>query len=97
MILIGMCRPYGCNVPYRALFARFEAILARHRGRPHWAKAHPLRGAAALRALYPRFDAFVRVLADVDPAGRFRNEYVERHIFGAAGPQCDARVFKRIK
>ena len=89
-------RPYGRNVPYRKLFERFEAILARHHGRPHWAKSHPLRR-DDLRALYPRFDDFVRVLDEVDPRGLFRNEYVERHIFDKRGPQFDQRVFKRIK
>jgi L-gulonolactone oxidase len=39
----------------------------------------------------------VRVLEEVDPAGLFRNEYVERHIFDKRGPQYDQRVFKRIK
>lgn len=86
-------RPYGLNVPYRKLFDRFEAILARHDGRPHWAKSHPLRS-DDLRRLYPRFDDFVRVLDTVDPNGIFRNEYVQRHIFDK---HVDGRVFKRRK
>jgi len=80
-------------VPYRVLFERFEAILMRHGGRPHWAKAHHLRP-DTLRVLYPRFDDFVALLETVDPTGLFRNEYVSRHIFGHTGPQFDARVFK---
>ncbi|KAA1466843.1 L-gulonolactone/D-arabinono-1,4-lactone oxidase [Dentipellis sp. KUC8613] len=86
-------KPYGFNVPYRELFRRFEAILIQHGGRPHWAKAHHLRP-ETLRALYPRFDDFRRLLEDVDPQGMFRNEYVERHIFGREGAQFDERVFK---
>ncbi|EKM52622.1 uncharacterized protein PHACADRAFT_261187 [Phanerochaete carnosa HHB-10118-sp] len=86
-------KPYGLNVPYRALFARFEAILIRHSGRPHWAKSHPLR-ASELRALYPRFDDFVRVLQEVDSEGVWRNEYVERHLFDK---EIDGRAFKRRK
>lgn len=86
-------RPYGFNVPYRKLFERFENIISRHGGRPHWAKAHHLRP-DALRKLYPRFDDFVRVLGEVDPEGMFRNEYVQRHIFGRRGPDVDGRVFK---
>ncbi|OBZ74341.1 L-gulonolactone oxidase [Grifola frondosa] len=89
-------KPYGLNVPYRKLFARFEDILARHGGKPHWAKAHRLRP-DALRRLYPRFDDFVRVLEDVDPHGMFRNEYVQRHVFGKQGPEYDERVFKRLQ
>lgn len=87
-------KPYGFEVPYKMLFERFEAILCRHGGRPHWAKAHNLRP-ETLRRLYPRFDDFTRVLGSVDPRGMFRNEYVERHIFGKTGPGYHNRVFKR--
>ncbi|KAG1774748.1 L-gulonolactone D-arabinono-1,4-lactone oxidase [Suillus placidus] len=87
-------KPYGFEVPYKMLFERFEAILCRHGGRPHWAKAHHLRP-ETLRRLYPRFDDFTRVLESVDPRGMFRNEYVERHIFGKTGPGYHNRVFKR--
>lgn len=80
-------------MPYRKLFERFEAILARHEGRPHWAKSHPLTR-DDLRRLYPRFEDFIRVLDDVDPQGLFRNEYVERHLFDKRGPQYSPRVFK---
>lgn len=83
-------KPYGLNVPYRALFGNFEAILARHQGRPHWAKAHKLRP-DDLRRLYPQFDEFRHVLERVDPTGVFRNEYVQRHIYGQP---IDSRVFK---
>ncbi|TBU59901.1 L-gulonolactone/D-arabinono-1,4-lactone oxidase [Dichomitus squalens] len=86
-------KPYGTNVPYRKLFARFEQFMLRHAGRPHWAKTHPLRP-DDLRASYPRFDDFVALVARVDPHGVFRNPYVERHFFGKQGPQYDARVFK---
>lgn len=89
-------RPYGLNVPYKLLFQRFEDILAHHGGRPHWAKAHRLRP-DDLRELYPRFDDFIRVLQEVDPQGMFRNEYVQRHLFGMEGPQYGERVFKRLQ
>lgn len=78
-------------MPYRKLFERFEAILIRHGGRPHWAKSHPLR-TSELRPLYPRFDDFVRILQEVDPEGVWRNEYVDRHLFDK---EVDGRVFKR--
>lgn len=84
-------KPYGLPVPYQKLFTQFEDILIRHQGRPHWAKAHAFRR-ETLRTLYPRFDDFVKVLEQVDPHGRFRNEYIQRHFFGAP---VHGRVFKQ--
>ncbi|KAH9982004.1 L-gulonolactone/D-arabinono-1,4-lactone oxidase [Russula compacta] len=86
-------KPYGFNIPYRALFERFERIVIRYGGRPHWAKSHGLRP-DALSHLYPRFESFRQLLDAVDPEGIFRNEYVSRHIFGATGARFGARVFK---
>lgn len=96
MVLTHTDRPYGFAMPYRKLFERFESICARYEGRPHWAKAHQLRP-DTLRSLYPRFDDFVKVLEDVDSRGLFRNEYVQRHIFGRTGPEFDRRVFKAYR
>ncbi|KIY62876.1 gulonolactone oxidase Lgo1 [Cylindrobasidium torrendii FP15055 ss-10] len=73
-------KPFGFPVPYRKLFATFEDILAKHNGRPHWAKSHGLN-CATIRQLYPHFDEFVQVLEEVDPAGLFRNEYMQRHFY----------------
>jgi L-gulonolactone oxidase len=86
-------RPYNFNVPYRILFGRFERILIRYGGRPHWAKAHGLRP-DTLSVLYPKFKSFRDLLNLVDPEGVFQNEYVARHIFGATGARFGARVFK---
>ncbi|THU93852.1 gulonolactone oxidase Lgo1 [Dendrothele bispora CBS 962.96] len=83
-------KPYGFSVPYRKLFDGFEKILARHQGRPHWAKAHPLLP-EDLRKLYPDFDKFIQVLEQVDPSGVFRSEYIQRHFMGKL---VDRRAFK---
>lgn len=88
-----MLSPYGFAVPYRRIFEKFERIMLRHAGRPHWAKAHPLRP-VQLREMYPRLDDFVAVLRRVDPAGLLRNPYVERHLFGVSDPSVADRVFK---
>ena len=85
-------RPYGFSVPYKSLFKRFESILRRHRGRPHWAKIHDFKP-DVLRTLYPKFDDYIRVLNTVDPQGLFRNEYVRRHVFGETGRQVDKELF----
>ncbi|KAF9074481.1 D-arabinono-1,4-lactone oxidase-domain-containing protein [Rhodocollybia butyracea] len=86
-------KPYGFNVPYRKLFDGFERILSHHQGRPHWAKAHKL-GPEDFHRLYPRFGDFLQLLQKVDPTGLFRNEYMQRHVFGQP---IDRRVFKRRK
>lgn len=86
-------KPYGLPVPYRLLFERFEGIVTRYRGRPHWAKAHSLRP-DALSVLYPRFEEFRELLRTIDPEGVFCNEYVSRHVFGATGARFSERIFK---
>ncbi len=65
------------GLPYQAYFDRFESIVAEVAGRPHWGKMHSL-DAGRLRPLYPRFDDFRRVRAEVDPEGRFGNSYLTR-------------------
>lgn len=62
------------------LFAAFEAIVAEHRGRPHWGKVHTL-GADRLGELYPRFVEFRAVRDRVDPSRRFTNAHL-RHVLG---------------
>jgi L-gulono-1,4-lactone dehydrogenase len=71
------------GLPYRAYFDLFESVVAGVAGRPHWGKMHSL-DAARLTPLYPRFDDFRRVRAQVDPEDRFGNPYLSR-VFGPAG------------
>ena len=61
-------------------FAAFEAIVAEHAGRPHWGKLHTL-GAEELHELYPRFDDFLEVRHQLDPARRFANAHLD-HLLG---------------
>ena len=67
------------GLPYRAYFDRFESIVAEVAGRPHWGKLHSL-DAERLQPLYPRYDEFRRVRAEVDPEARFGNPYLTRVI-----------------
>ncbi|KIO30477.1 hypothetical protein M407DRAFT_69184 [Tulasnella calospora MUT 4182] len=86
-------KPYNLPVSYRKLFARFEEIVSKYQGRPHWAKAHGFTP-DDFRATYPEFDRFVKVLKDVDPQGMFINPYVRRHILGEDTAEVGGRVFK---
>jgi L-gulono-1,4-lactone dehydrogenase len=63
------------GLPYRSYFDRFESIVAEVAGRPHWGKLHSLN-VERLRPLYPRYDEFRRVRAEVDPEARFGNSYL---------------------
>jgi L-gulono-1,4-lactone dehydrogenase len=71
------------GLPYQDYFDAFESIMAGVAGRPHWGKLHRL-DAERLRSLYPRFDDFLRVRADVDPEARFGNSYLTR-VLGTGG------------
>ncbi|EHK88970.1 D-arabinono-1,4-lactone oxidase [Saccharomonospora azurea] len=65
------------GMPYEEYFAGFAEIADAVGGRPHWGKLHAL-GADRLRELYPRFDDFRRVRAELDPHGVFGNAYLDR-------------------
>ncbi|WP_197319503.1 D-arabinono-1,4-lactone oxidase [Saccharomonospora sp. NB11] len=71
------------GMPYEEYFEAFAEIADSVGGRPHWGKLHPL-GADRLRELYPRFDDFRRVRAELDPQGVFGNAYLDR-VLGPVG------------
>ena len=59
------------------LFNIVEPILQHYQGRPHWAKMHSLQ-ASQLRNLYPKWDAFMDLRAQLDPERKFLNPYLEQ-------------------
>lgn len=67
------------GMPYREYFHAIEEIFKRYLGRPHWGKMHT-RTAAELAELYPHWDDFRRVRAELDPQGIFLNDYL-RELF----------------
>ncbi|MDE2463904.1 MAG: FAD-binding protein [Alphaproteobacteria bacterium] len=68
------------SVNTEALFSACEAIFRQFGGRPHWGKRHT-RTAAELEQIYPHYDRFVRMRAQLDPKGRFLNAHL-RALFG---------------
>jgi alditol oxidase len=64
-----------------AITREIEDLLIPLGGRPHWGKLMHAR-AAVLAPLYPRMDAFRALVQRRDPGGRFRNAFLERHVFG---------------
>lgn len=58
-------------------FSDFETLMHDYAGRPHWGKTFT-RTARQIRALYPGYDGFDRIRRACDPAGVFRNRFVDR-------------------
>ncbi len=65
---------------YRPLFDAVEPIFWKYGGRPHWGKVHSL-GHAELTKLYPQFEAFREIRAELDPEGRLLNDHLKK-LFG---------------
>jgi len=60
-----------------AVLPRIEAVLEPFGARPHWGKVFTVPG-RQIRQLYPRMDDFIRLASQLDPGGKFRNEYLDR-------------------
>lgn len=71
------------GLPYEDYFAGVWELARQHGARPHWGKRHPAT-AAELRGLYPRWDDFARVRAELDPEGRLANDHLDR-VLGPVG------------
>ena len=67
----------------RALLPVVEEALAPFQVRPHWGKLFSL-SPAQLQANFSRMADFRGLLRSWDPEGKFRNGYVDRHIYGQA-------------
>jgi xylitol oxidase len=65
----------------QALTAEIEDKLLPLGARPHWGKMIHAT-AARLAPLYPRLAEFRDLARDFDPAGKFGNAFLARHIFG---------------
>lgn len=63
------------------VLALIEEKLAPFNVKPHWAKLFTM-SPASIQARYTRLDDFRGLLAETDPDGRFRNEFIQANIFG---------------
>jgi alditol oxidase len=64
-----------------AFLPELERALEHFAPRPHWGKLFSL-GAGPITHLYPRISDFTRLAIALDPDRRYRNEYLERVVFG---------------
>ncbi|KAJ3107623.1 hypothetical protein HDU97_003617 [Phlyctochytrium planicorne] len=76
---IIMYRPFGVDIPHDLFWTGYEIIMRSLRGRPHWAKAHPLKP-SELGRVYPLFHQFKKLREAMDPESLFVNDYIQRHI-----------------
>jgi xylitol oxidase len=67
----------------RALLPVIEKELGPFQPRPHWGKLFTV-SSAALHGTYERLPEFVDLCRRYDPQGKFRNEFLNRNIFGTA-------------
>jgi alditol oxidase len=59
-----------------------EKELAPFHARPHWGKLFAITP-TQLRSRYERLTEFVELSKKYDPQGKFRNEFLERNVYGA--------------
>ncbi len=59
-----------------------EAQLAPFNAKPHWAKLFTV-SQQRLLALYKRLPDFQQLLRHYDPQGKFRNDFLDKNIFGS--------------
>jgi FAD/FMN-containing dehydrogenase len=66
----------GADRPWQPLFDLTEPLLRDHGGRPHWGKMHRMT-ADTLQPRYPRLTDFAALCRSEDPAGLFRNSWLD--------------------
>ena len=71
----------AAHLDHRPFMEDIERIFQEYGGRPHWGKYNTM-GRDQLRALYPDWDAFCALRDEMDPDGRFLNEYLRSLLRG---------------
>jgi alditol oxidase len=64
------------------LLPLIEKELAPFDARPHWGKLFSV-SSQTLKAIYKKMPEFVALSSKLDPQGKFRNEFLNKNIFGA--------------
>ena len=60
---------------YKA-FNTMQKVFLKHGGKPHWAKVNTLKK-VDFENLYPKFNDFIKLRREMDPTGKFLNNYLE--------------------
>ena len=70
--------------PLNNALLRLESALLPLEARPHWGKLFAV-SPERLRTLYPRLPDFRNLVRRLDPAGKFRNNFIDNFVFGEGG------------
>jgi alditol oxidase len=65
-----------------AVLPVIEKELSPFNARPHWGKLFTM-SPAVLKSRYPRLAAFINLVKQYDPQGKFRNDFLDRNVFNA--------------
>jgi xylitol oxidase len=65
----------------QSVLPQIEAKLKPFAARPHWAKVFAME-AAQIDPLYPRVNDFRALAKEFDPAGKFRNGFLQERVYG---------------
>ena len=68
-----------------------EEALGPFRARPHWGKLFAM-SPTRIQALYPMMPKLRQLLLRLDPAGKFRNAFVDRYVFAASVPHVPTAI-----
>lgn len=63
------------------LLSQIEKALAPFNPRPHWGKVFTIEP-GILMAQYEKLNDFKKLVAEYDPKGKFRNDFLQRNIYG---------------
>lgn len=63
------------------ILSQIEERIAPYEARPHWGKL-TMMPFSAIQSLYPKLSDFQNLLTKYDPNGKFRNAYLDAHVFG---------------
>jgi xylitol oxidase len=66
-----------------ALLPRIEEKLSPFNVKPHWGKLFTITP-ETLKSRYEKFDDFEELITRYDPEGKFRNEFLEKNVFGSS-------------
>jgi len=64
-----------------SLLPKIEKALSPYNARPHWGKVFTM-SPKVLESRYEKLSDFKKLVAEYDPKGKFRNEFLEKNIYG---------------